>query len=297
MGGVVALTPQQFEAVNGYSNYYWGYGGEDDDFGNRWAWGIDLFQKFLNFYTKICQSAESGLWICSLGLKRGKVCELRHDDKGQRWNKSEGQVNEKWIFLNLIFPLTIYSYFKSYEFSVNKDKFLVKNIDPFLCSTKCMDTLDPYHQISATGRQKWDGLSQLRAIGDQRQQQDEQQQQKTIVEATTIVYDQNLTANANASGTGNANVSGAAVLLSPTMPEYRLLGWVEHRLYTNISVDLLMAQNLRLDGSDPCKGIRELKWPLYYLTFKILVRGMFIFFGGMFIFVGIDLKFFSQKKR
>ncbi|XP_068229187.1 beta-1,4-N-acetylgalactosaminyltransferase bre-4-like [Palaemon carinicauda] len=34
-GGVCALTVDQFEAVNGFSNKFWGWGGEDDDMFNR----------------------------------------------------------------------------------------------------------------------------------------------------------------------------------------------------------------------------------------------------------------------
>ena len=35
VGGVLAMTKQQYLAVNGFSNLYWGWGGEDDDMGNR----------------------------------------------------------------------------------------------------------------------------------------------------------------------------------------------------------------------------------------------------------------------
>lgn len=34
-GGVVSISKDQFETVNGFSNEFWGWGGEDDDFMNR----------------------------------------------------------------------------------------------------------------------------------------------------------------------------------------------------------------------------------------------------------------------
>ena len=34
-GGVLSVWRAQFETINGFSNEFWGWGGEDDDFYNR----------------------------------------------------------------------------------------------------------------------------------------------------------------------------------------------------------------------------------------------------------------------
>jgi hypothetical protein len=35
VGGVFSIKPNQYKLANGYSNSYWGWGGEDDDFSTR----------------------------------------------------------------------------------------------------------------------------------------------------------------------------------------------------------------------------------------------------------------------
>jgi beta-1,4-galactosyltransferase 3 len=36
-GGVSAMTRQQYVKMNGFSNDYWGWGGEDDDISTRFG--------------------------------------------------------------------------------------------------------------------------------------------------------------------------------------------------------------------------------------------------------------------
>ena len=36
-GGVTGVTWDQYKQVNGYSNMFWGWGGEDDDFHTRFV--------------------------------------------------------------------------------------------------------------------------------------------------------------------------------------------------------------------------------------------------------------------
>ena len=34
-GGVIAISPDHFQKTNGFSNMFWGWGSEDDDFYKR----------------------------------------------------------------------------------------------------------------------------------------------------------------------------------------------------------------------------------------------------------------------
>ena len=41
-GGAVSMTPEQFFKVNGFSNQYFGWGGEDDDFYHRFSLTMNM---------------------------------------------------------------------------------------------------------------------------------------------------------------------------------------------------------------------------------------------------------------
>ena len=43
IGGALLLKPDEFERVNGFSNQFYGWGGEDDDMFKRYNFGIFTF--------------------------------------------------------------------------------------------------------------------------------------------------------------------------------------------------------------------------------------------------------------
>lgn len=46
-GGVVAIRRTQYEDINGFSNDFWGWGGEDDDLNNRLEYmGYEVLRDF-----------------------------------------------------------------------------------------------------------------------------------------------------------------------------------------------------------------------------------------------------------
>jgi hypothetical protein len=56
VGGALLLTKKQFETVNGYSNFYWGWGQEDDDFFYRLEKafkGVDRLPKQIGKYSAL----------------------------------------------------------------------------------------------------------------------------------------------------------------------------------------------------------------------------------------------------
>jgi len=46
-GGVTAFKREHFEYVNGFSNQFYGWGGEDDDMFNRLVWLVAFQCKYI----------------------------------------------------------------------------------------------------------------------------------------------------------------------------------------------------------------------------------------------------------
>merc|ERR1712038_49886 len=71
-GGVVAMTVQHFKQVNGFSNRFWGWGGEDDDMANR------IFA--------------NGLYISRYPSTISRYRSLKHDSNAPKGNPDRFQL-------------------------------------------------------------------------------------------------------------------------------------------------------------------------------------------------------------
>ena len=64
-GGVVGLTAAQMETTNGYSNFYWGWGAEDDDIKARLGFrGYNVSRSHQGFYRHLPHKKAQGTDIC-----------------------------------------------------------------------------------------------------------------------------------------------------------------------------------------------------------------------------------------
>lgn len=60
-GGAIAMTREQFHDINGFSNVFYGWGGEDDDMFNRVYYGgyrVCRYQSYISRYTMLTHSKE-----------------------------------------------------------------------------------------------------------------------------------------------------------------------------------------------------------------------------------------------
>ena len=100
-GGVSALSVKQFELVNGFSNQYWGWGGEDDDMAKRLASNklkITRYKADIARYTMIKHHRENS----------NKPNPNRHKllQKSKIFQRTDGLVNLNYTLLNVTsYPL------------------------------------------------------------------------------------------------------------------------------------------------------------------------------------------------
>ena len=73
-GGATAMTPEHFRRVNGYSNQFWGWGGEDDDMWSR-----------VHFHGLVVLRRNTGMYR----MIKHESAEGTHLENGERWSLLE----------------------------------------------------------------------------------------------------------------------------------------------------------------------------------------------------------------
>ncbi|KAJ8712172.1 hypothetical protein PYW07_005014 [Mythimna separata] len=101
-GGVIAITPEQYESVNGYSNLYWDWGVEDDDFYGRLSknYTIAKYNSSIARYTELPHSTNESDRKRTLLLTASKLHFRREDLTGTRYNLIK--VTEEKVYTHIL---------------------------------------------------------------------------------------------------------------------------------------------------------------------------------------------------
>ena len=89
-GGITALLPEHFKKMNGFSNDYWGWGGEDDDF----AYRCPLLSFRVNFIANLHRVGYQNYKVVRNSTEIARYKMIKHE------RESSNPVNE-WGFSNI----------------------------------------------------------------------------------------------------------------------------------------------------------------------------------------------------